>query len=83
MKKALVNPLIKKTSLDPSDYKKYRPVFNHESLSKALERAMADQLKSYISANNLVAELQSAYRAKHSTKTAPLRLVSDTHLATD
>ena len=44
---------------------------------------MADQLKSYLSANNLDAELQSAYRAKHNTETALLKVVSDICLATD
>jgi hypothetical protein len=77
MKNALVKPLIKKSSLDPSEYKNYRPVYNLGSASKVLERAVANQLKSYLYANNLDDELQSAYRKKHSTQTALLKVVSD------
>ena len=77
MKKALVKPL------DSSDLKNHRPVSNPAFVSKVIERTVANQLKSYISANNLDAELQSAYRAKHSIETAPLKVVSDIRLAVD
>jgi len=77
MKKALVKPLIKRSSLDPSEYKSYRPVSNLGFVSKVIERAVADQIKSYLCANNLDDELQSAYRKKHSTETALLKVVSD------
>ena len=77
MKNALVKPLIKKSSLDPSEYKNYRPVSNLGFVSKVIERAVANQLKSYLCANNLDDELQSAYRKKHSTETALLKVVSD------
>ena len=60
MKKALVKPLVKKTSPDRSDYKNYRPVSNLGLVSKVIERAVADQLNSYLSANNVDAELPSA-----------------------
>ena len=49
MKKALVKPLIRKTSLDPSGYKNYRSVSNLGFVSKVIERAVAGRLKSYIS----------------------------------
>ena len=77
MEKALVKPLIKRSSLDPSDYKNYRPVSNLGFISKVIERAVADQIKSYLCANNLDDELQSAYRKRHSTETALLKVVSD------
>ena len=48
-----------------------------------IESAVAHQLKSYISTNKLDAELQSAYIAKRSTKTALLNVVSSIRLATD
>ena len=38
---------------------------------------MASQLKSYLCANNLDDELQSAYRKKHITEAAFLKVVSD------
>lgn len=83
MKNALVKPLIKKTSLDPSEYKNYRPVSNLGFVSKVIERVVANQLKTYLSDNNLDDKLQSAYRAKHSTETALLKVVSDIRCSID
>ena len=77
MKKALVKPLIKKQTLDPGDYKNYRPVSNLGFVSKLIERIVANQLKSHMSEHCLDEELQSAYRAMHSTETALLKVVSD------
>ena len=64
-------------------HKNCRPISDLGFVSKVIERAVADQLKSYISTNNLDAELQAAYRAKYSTETDLLKVVSDIHLATD
>ena len=83
MKKALIKPLIKKTSLDPSDYKNYWPASNLGFVSKVIERAVANQLKSYISTNNLDTEPQLAYGAKHSMETALLKVVRNICLASD
>ena len=58
----------------------FRPISN---LSKVVERAVANQLTEYLSANNLLPCFQSAYRKKHSTETAMLRVVSDTLMAAD
>jgi len=77
MKNVLVNPLINRSSLDPSEYKNDRPISNLRFVSKVIERVVANQLKSYHSVNNLDDELHSAYRRKHSTETAPLKAVSD------
>jgi len=46
-------------------------------LSKTLERLVARQLVDYLSERKLLPELQSAYRAYHSTETAVLRVLSD------
>jgi len=46
-------------------------------LSKTLERLVAQQLIDYVSERKLLPELQSAYRANHSTETAVLRVLSD------
>jgi exonuclease III len=83
MKKALVKPLIKKSSLDPDDYKNYRPVSNLGFVSKVVERVVANQLKYYVNTNNLDEELQSAYRSMHSTETALLKVVSDIRCSID
>ena len=77
MKNALVKPLIKKSSLDPSEYKNYRPVSNLGFASKIIKGVVVNQLKLYIYANNLDDELKSAYRKKHMTETARLKVVSD------
>ena len=68
---------------DGSDYKNYRPVSNLGFVSKFIERAIADQLKLYISTSNLDNELHSAYIDNHNTESAPLKVVSAIRLATD
>jgi len=76
-KAAFITPLLKKPDLDPSDGKSYRPISNLTVLSKTLERLVAQQLIDYVSERKLLPELQSAYRANHSTETAVLRVLSD------
>ena len=83
MKRALVKPLIKKQSLDPNEYKNYRPVSNLGFVSKLIERVVADQLKTYMNEHRLDEELQSAYRAMHSTETALLKVISDIRRSLD
>jgi len=52
-------------------------------MSKVIERAAASQLNMYLSANGLMPRLQSAYRKKHSTETAMLRVWSDVLTSAD
>jgi len=52
-------------------------------MSKVVERAVANQLTEYLSANNLLPCFQSAYCKKHSTETAMLHVGSDTLMAAD
>jgi len=52
-------------------------------MSKVIERAAASQLNMYLSANGLMPRLQSAYRKKHSTETAMLRIWSDVLTSAD
>jgi len=52
-------------------------------MSKVIERAVASQLTEYLSTNDLLPCLQSAYRKKHSTETAMLRVWSDILMAAD
>jgi len=82
-KKAIVTPLLKKPSLDPQELKNYRPVSNLSFVSKLVERVAARQLMDYLTANNLMPKLQSAYRRHHSTETAMLKVLSDVLLAAD
>ena len=70
-KAAYITPLQKKPDLDSADVRSYRLISNLSVLSKLLERLVARQLLDYLSAANLLPELQSAYRAPHhSTQTA-------------
>jgi len=82
-KAAYITPLLKKTDLDPTDTKSYRPISNLSVLSKLLERLVARQLLDYLTASRLLPDLQSAYRAHHSTETAVLRVLADILLAVD
>ena len=80
---ALVRPLLKKSNLDPSELKNYRPVSNISFMSKVIERIVSKQIVAYLQANDLLPCLQSAYRKHHSTETALLKVLSDTFLAAD
>ena len=80
---AVVTPLLKKTGLDTADMSNFRPVSNLSFMSKVVERAVASQLTEYLSANGLLPCLQSAYRKRHSTETAMLRVWSDILMAAD
>jgi hypothetical protein len=82
-KKALVNPLLKKPKLDPTVLSNYRPVSNLQFVSKVVERVVAKQLTSFLQNNNLYPKFQSAYRARHSTETALLRVQNDILCAID
>ena len=75
-KSAYITPLLKKTDLDPADVKSYQPISNLTIVSKLLERLVSLQLVKYLKDNNLLPDLQSAYRAMHSTETAVLKVLS-------
>ena len=82
-KSAYVTPLLKKADLDPDEAKSYRPISNLSVVSKLLERLVARQLLDYLTAEKLLPDRQSAYRAHHSTETAMLRVLSDILSAID
>ena len=73
----------KKANFDPADPKSYRPIANLSVLSKLLERLVARQLVNYLNAARLLPDLQSAYRAHHSTETAVTKVLSDILTALD
>ena len=75
-KEALVNPLLKKASLDLV-FKNLRPVSNLRFLSKLTERAVFDQTYNHMMDLGLYPVLQSAYRKCHSTETALLKVQND------
>ena len=80
-KKAIVTPLIKKSSLPPNDLKNYRPVSGLGFISKLVEPVVASQLNDHVSVNGLDNVRQSAYKLGHSTESALLSIKNDVHLA--
>ena len=74
---AYVTPLLKKPSLDRNLLKNYRPVSNLSFISKLIEKAVANQLNSYINNEGLSNLNQSAYKRLHSTETALLKVQND------
>ena len=80
---AIVTPLLKKAMLDTADMNNFQPVSNLTFMSKVVERAVSTQLNGYLTDNNLLPRHQSAYRKRHSTETAMLRIQSDALLTAD
>jgi hypothetical protein len=82
-KSAYITPLLKKADLDTAEASSYRPISNLSVLSKLLERLVSKQLAAYLTDNDLLPDLQSAYRANHSTETAVLKVLADILQALD
>ena len=79
----IVQPLLKKTLLDPNDLKNFRPVSNLSFFSKLLEKIVMSQLLDHLNTNELWPWFQLAYRACRSTETALLRVLNDLLTASD
>ena len=69
-----VTPLLKKPSLDRNLLKNYKPVSNLSFISKLIEKAVANQLNSYINKEGLSILNQSAYKRLYSTETPLLKI---------
>ena len=76
-KSCYITPLIKKSTLDPTDVNSYRPISNLSVFSKLLERLVLTRVLEHLDQHNLLPVHQSAYRRCHSTETAVLRVSSD------
>ena len=71
-KTAIVKPLPRSKYTE-----NYRPISNLPFLSKILEKVILHKLLAHLQENNLCNPFQSAYRTRHSTVTALLRVVND------
>lgn len=83
LKKAVVRPLLKKSTLDQNTLSNYRPVSNISFLSKVYEKVMYKQISDHLEINNLRDPFQSAYRLLHSPETALTRVKNDLLLLLD
>ena len=80
---AFVKPLIKKSSLETSEYNNYRPLSNLGFVSKVIDMVVANQLHLYLCADNVDDEIHPAYIMNHSPETTLLKVISDIHSCFD
>ena len=74
LKHAILNPLLKKQSLNPNELKLYRPVANVKLMSKQIEKHVVNTISAHMLKYNLGEEHQSAYCAARSTETALVKV---------
>jgi len=71
----MVTPLLK--GGDPLDPTNYRPISRLPVLAKVFESLINDQLKQFLSVNNILHDYQSGFRTGHSTITAAMLVSND------
>ena len=81
-KTGIIKPLYKGEG-NANDLKFYRPVTTLSFLSKVMEKAMLLQLHEFLQTNNILPDMQSAYRPLHSTESTVCSITDDLLLNMD
>ncbi|KAF7254400.1 hypothetical protein EYD10_00419 [Varanus komodoensis] len=77
LKEAVVQPVLKKASLDPEMAANYRPVANIPFLGKVLERVVAGQLQALLDETDYLDPFQSGFRPRYGTESALVTRYND------
>jgi hypothetical protein len=83
LKTAYITPMLKKEGLDPNTLKHYRPVSNLAFLGKLMERVVSKQITEHMTKHNIQDPLQSAYKPRHGTESALIKIKNDIDMALD
>ena len=74
---AIIRPLLKNSSLDKNNLKNYRPVSNLTFIDKLIEKIACSRLVEHMEINDIADPYQSAYRSKHGTESALIKVKND------
>ena len=76
LKKSVISPLLKKSTLDKDELSNYRPISNLSVISKVIEHVVKSRLIDHLTSSKLLNPHQSAY-CKHLTNETALLYIHD------